>query len=125
MTERLKNTCDVEIIHPQIVKRVQEAMPKDHHFYNLSNLFKMFADNTRLKILWALSIEEMCVCDLSALLDMTISAVSHQLKALRQANLVKFTREGKNVFYSLVDCHVKEIFDMGLEHAQEGDVLHG
>jgi len=109
--------CD--IIHEEVVARVREAMPKNESFYHLSNFYKMFADNTRLKILWALSCEEMCVCDLAALLGMTKSAISHQLKSLRLAKLVKFNRQGKVVYYSLVDCHVREIFVMGFEHVLE------
>ena len=107
------------IIHEEVVARVRDVMVDDRYFYDLSNLFKMFADNTRLKILWALSQEEMCVCDLAALLGMTKSAISHQLKSLRLANLVKFIRQGKVVYYSLVDCHAKEIFEKGFEHIME------
>jgi len=110
-------TCDV--IHEEVVARVREAMPDGGKFYELSSFYKMFADNTRLKILWALSCEEMCVCDLAALLGMTKSAISHQLKSLRLAKLVKFNRQGKIVYYSLVDCHVREIFEMGFEHILE------
>jgi len=94
-------------------------MPDNKEFYDLANLYKMYADNTRLKILWALSCEDMCVCDLAALLQMTNSAISHQLKFLRLANLVKFERQGKIVYYSLVDDHVKDIFEKGLEHSLE------
>ena len=111
--------CDVNIIHEDVVSRVRSSMPDGEDLYALSNLYKMFADNTRLRIMWALSFEEMCVCDLAALLNMTISATSHQLKSLRLANLVKYNKQGKNVYYSLVDCHVKEIFLMGLEHVKE------
>jgi len=112
-------SCDVDTIHEEVVARVRTNMPDNSNFYDLSNLYKMFADSTRLKILWALSQEEMCVCDLAALLGMTISAVSHQLKSLRLANLVKFDKRGKIVYYSLVDCHAKAIFDKGLEHILE------
>jgi len=98
---------------------VREAMPEGGQFYTLSNLYKMFADNTRLKILWALSRERMCVCDLAVLLGTTKSAVSHQLKSLRLANLVKNERQGKNVYYSLVDCHVREMLENGLAHSAE------
>jgi len=111
--------CAATIIHEEIVARVREAMLKDEHFYDLANLFKMFADNTRLKILWALSKEDMCVCDLAALLGMTKSAISHQLKSLRLANIVKYVRQGKVVYYSLVDCHAREIFGKGFEHILE------
>ena len=112
-------SCECDMIHEEAVARVRGAMPDGENFYALANLYKMFADNTRLKILWALSCEKMCVCDLAALLNMTISAISHQLKSLRLANIVKFNKQGKIVYYSLVDCHVKEIFKMGFEHIGE------
>jgi len=113
------STCETEAIHEEVVTRVREAMPAADDFYALSNLYKMFADGTRLKILWALSREEMCVCDLAALLGMTKSAISHQLKSLRLAKLVKFDKRGKEVYYSLVECHAKAIFEMGFEHILE------
>ena len=112
-------TCDGVVIHEEVVERVRASMPDVENFYNLANLYKMFADNTRLKILWALSCEDMCVCDLAALLGMTTSAISHQLKSLRLANLVKYEKQGKIVYYSLVDCHAREIFQMGFEHVLE------
>jgi len=114
-----KPTCDANIIHEEVVARVQSAMPIEQNFYDLANLYKMLADNTRLKILWALSREEMCVCDLAALLGKTKSAVSHQLKSLRLTNLVKFDKQGKNVYYSLVDCHVREMLENGFAHSKE------
>ena len=109
----------VQACNEEAVARVRINMPEAEEIYKLANLYKMFADKTRLKILWALSCEEMCVCDLAALLGMTTSAVSHQLKLLRLANLVKYDKQGRQVYYSLVDCHVKEIFMMGFEHVQE------
>jgi len=116
----MKNlNCDCEVLHEEIVNRVYESMPDSESFAKLSNLYKMYADNTRLKILWALSCESMCVCDLAVLLDMTKSAISHQLKSLRLTNLVKSQKKGKNVFYSLVDEHVREIFEKGFEHVHE------
>jgi len=111
--------CDSDVIHEDIVVRVRSAMPENNSFYNLANFYKIFADNTRLKILWALSCEEMCVCDLAALLSMSVSAVSHQLKSLRLAKLVKFNKQGKVVYYSLVECHVKDIIEQGFEHIME------
>ena len=114
-----KFTCDCEVIHEDVVERVRNAMPDGDNFYNLTKFYKMFADSTRLKILWALSREDMCVCDLAVLLDMTKSAISHQLKSLRLANLVKYDKRGRNVYYSLVECHVKEIFEQGFEHVME------
>ena len=111
--------CDCYAIHEESVERVRTAMPMEDDFYDLANLYKMFADKTRVKILWALSCEDMCVCDLSVLLDMTKSAVSHQLKSLRLANLVKYNKQGKVVYYSLADDHIKDIFEKGFEHVHE------
>ena len=112
-------SCDCDVIHDDVVKRVRRAMPESMDFYNLSNLYKMFADNTRVKILWALSCNSMCVCDLAVLLGMTKSAISHQLKSLRLSNLVKYEKQGKMVLYSLADRHVKDIFKKGFEHIKE------
>jgi ArsR family transcriptional regulator len=119
MTNKNLLTCDCDAIHEEVIERVEKVMPNEAGFNSLSNLYKMFADKTRLKILWALSEEEMCVCDLAVLLDMTKSAISHQLKSLRESNLVKYEKRGRNVYYSLVDCHVKDILEQGLEHALE------
>ena len=94
-------------------------MPEDELIFDLAEFFKVFADSTRMKILWALHESELCVCDIAVVLDMTKSAVSHQLKYLRDANLVKFRKEGKIVYYSLSDNHVKKIFEMALEHLEE------
>jgi ArsR family transcriptional regulator len=112
-------TCDCDIIHQDVVDKVQKLMPPNDDFYDLADLYKMFADETRLKILWALTCSEMCVCDLAALLNMTKSAISHQLKSLRLSNLVKPDKQGKNVFYSLADSHVRDIFEKGFEHIRE------
>jgi len=108
--------CDCDVIHADIVKKVRKAMPKEEDFYELADLYKMFSDSTRVRILWALSSGEMCVCDLAVLLDMTKSAISHQLKLLRLSNLVKYDKQGKIVFYSLADDHVRDIFEKGFEH---------
>ena len=111
--------CDCDVIHEDVVKRVKKTMPKDEVIYDLADLYKMFADSTRLRILWALSREELCVCDIAVLLGMTKSAISHQLKSLRLSNLVKYDKRGKEVYYSLADSHVKDIFEKGLEHIYE------
>ena len=111
--------CDCDVIHEETVKRVKKTMPKDEDIYDLADLYKMFADSTRLRILWALSREELCVCDIAVLLGMTKSAISHQLKSLRLSNLVKHDKRGKEVYYSLADSHVKDIFEKGLEHIYE------
>ncbi|MBP8893569.1 MAG: winged helix-turn-helix transcriptional regulator [Saprospiraceae bacterium] len=94
-------------------------MPEEDELYDLSDFFKVLGDSTRAKIMWALDEHEMCVCDMAVLLNMTKSAISHQLRSLRQADLVKFRKEGKVVFYSLTDDHVKQIFEKGLEHIRE------
>jgi ArsR family transcriptional regulator len=111
--------CDCDVIHDEVVARVRGVMPVNDNFYELANLYKMFADYTRLKVLWALSQEPMCVCDLAVLLDMTKSAISHQLKPLRLANLVKYEKQGKISYYRLADDHVKDIFEKGFEHVCE------
>lgn len=111
--------CDCDVIHAEVVERVKRRMPEDSALYDLSDFFKVLGDSTRVRIMWALDESEMCVCDMAVLLNMTKSAVSHQLKALKQANLVKFRREGKNVFYSLDDQHVRDIFEKALEHTAE------
>jgi ArsR family transcriptional regulator len=111
--------CDCEVIHEDVVERVKAAMPDSKDFYDLANLYKMFADNTRVRILGALSCETMCVCDLAVLLGMTKSAISHQLKSLRLANLVRYDKKGKVVYYSLADDHIKDIFEKGFEHIRE------
>ena len=111
--------CDCEVIHEETVKRVKKHMPKEEDFYDLADLYKMFSDSTRVRILWALSREEMCVCDIAVLLGMTKSAISHQLKSLRLSNLVKYDKQGKEVYYSLADSHVKDIFEKGFEHIHE------
>ncbi len=115
----LSAQCDCEVIHEDIVKEVRDKMPSGDDFSALANLYKMFSDPTRVKIMWALSLNEMCVCDLAVLLNMTKSAISHQLKFLRLTNLVKFQRQGKMVRYSLADDHVKDIFKNGFEHIRE------
>ena len=111
--------CDCDVIHGELVGRVRKLMPKDEDFYDLADLYKMFSDSTRVRILWALSREEMCVCDIAVLLGMTKSAISHQLKSLRLANLVKYDKRGKEVYYYLADSHVKDIFEKGFEHIHE------
>ena len=117
--KNVQYTCDCEVIHEDVVGRVRSAMPEGSNFYELANLYKMFADNTRVKVLWALSCERMCVCDLAVLLGMTKSAISHQLKSLRLSNLVKYEKQGKVAYYSLADNHVKDIFEKGFEHILE------
>lgn len=117
--KELEINCDCDVLHADIVDKVRLAMPEEDELYDLSDFFKVLGDSTRAKIIWALDESEMCVCDIAVLLNMTKSAISHQLKSLRAANLVKYRKEGKVVFYSLTDDHVKEIFEKGLEHIRE------
>ena len=112
-------SCDCEVIHEEIVNSASEKMLSKDMYIELASLFKLFGDGTRLQIMHALEHNELCVCDIAALLGLTKSAVSHQLKALRLVNLVKFRREGQTVYYSLADSHVKTIIDIGLEHIME------
>ena len=105
--------------HGAAVERVRDQLPEDDILYDLADLFRIFADSSRIKILYALFEAELCVCDISKLLGLTQSAVSHQLRALKQAKLVKYRREGKTVFYSLADDHVVTILAQGMEHVGE------
>ena len=118
--ERLRSnslyTCNCDVIHEDIVNDVKGKMQPKDDYIQLASLFKLFGDGTRVQILHALEQSEMCVCDLAVLLGVTKSAISHQLKALRLAGLVKFRREAQIVYYSLADDHVKEIIDKGFEH---------
>ena len=111
--------CESEVIHEEQVSLVRSLMVSEEEYLGLASLYKMFGDPTRIRILHALLQSELCVCDLAALLGLTKSAVSHQLKALRLANLVKFRREGQVIFYSLADEHVKDILNLGFEHIRE------
>lgn len=111
--------CDLIYVHEDIVKKVRSELPNEDTLYDLTELFRIFGDSTRIRILYVLSASEMCVCDIAALLGMTQSAISHQLRALKNARLVKSRREGKIVFYSLADSHVRTIIDQGMEHVSE------
>lgn len=111
--------CDCSVIHQDIVDKTRESMPAEENLYDLAELFKVFGDTTRIKILYALFASEMCVCDIAVLLNMTQSAISHQLRVLKQTRLVKYRKDGKIVYYSLDDEHVKQIFDQGLIHINE------
>ena len=106
-------------VHSDVIDKVNETMPEEEILYDLAELFKIFGDSTRIKILYVLFESEMCVFDISQLLNMSMSAISHQLRILKQNRLVKSRREGKAVFYSLADGHVRTIINQGLEHIQE------
>lgn len=111
--------CDMVCIHEELLEKVTGEMPKEEELYDLAELFKVFGDSTRIRILFVLFEAEVCVCDLAEALHMTQSAVSHQLKILKQAKLVKNRREGKSIFYSLADQHVRTIIAQGREHIEE------
>jgi len=113
------DVCTDDIVHEQTLQHVRTNMLNDQIVNELAEFFRLFGDATRLRILYALSLSEMCVCDISEFLDMSQSAVSHQLKVLRQSRLVKYRREGRNVFYSLDDEHIQQIIAIGLKHINE------
>ncbi len=111
--------CAYRHVHPEFVEQMKQKLPEEGVLYDLADLFKLFGDSTRLQILYLLSESEMCVCDIAQLLQLSQSAVSHQLKTLKQSKLVTFRRQGKTVFYSLADSHVQTILSQGMEHITE------
>lgn len=111
--------CDCTIIHQDVINEVRKCMPDEESLMDLADFFKVFGDSTRVRIICALFKSELCVCDIASLLGMTKSAISHQLRVLKQSKLVKYRRDGKVVYYSLDDDHVKNIFDQGLSHIEE------
>ncbi len=111
--------CESFEIHENLLKIVRETMPEETELYDLAELFKVFGDSTRIRILFVLFEAEVCVCDLASALNMTQSAISHQLRILKQNKLVKSRRDGKSVFYSLADDHVRTIINQGREHIEE------
>jgi ArsR family transcriptional regulator len=111
--------CECEELHNDVIEHRREEMPDQNTLYDLSDFFKVLGDSTRVSILFAIDGEPMCVCDIAALLGMTKSAVSHQLKILRQSSLVTYRKVGKNVFYSLADDHVRDIIEKALDHINE------
>ncbi len=111
--------CRCTEVHPERIAHVGGQMPLDEELFGLADLFKIFADSTRIRILYVLYESELCVCDIAALLGMTVSAISHQLRTLKQARLVKYRREGKTVYYSLADDHIHAILAQGMDHIKE------
>ena len=111
--------CEVTLIHEDNVKKAINELPDDELIADLSDMFKIFGDQTRVKILMALESGELCVCDIAAVMNMSQSAISHQLRVLKQSNIVKTRRQGKVVYYSISDDHVKEIFEIAIVHVQE------
>lgn len=119
MEERKDEVCDGFEVHEDLLKIVNETLPEETELYDLAELFKVFGDSTRIRILFVLFEAEVCVCDLAKVLNMTQSAISHQLRILKQNKLVKSRREGKSIFYSLADDHVRTIINQGREHIEE------
>lgn len=111
--------CDGTEVHEELLKCVREGMPPEEKLYDLAELFKVFGDSTRIRILFTLFEADVCVCDMAEALGMTASAVSHQLKILKNSRLIRSRREGKSVFYSLADDHVRTIIRQGMEHTEE------
>lgn len=119
MEERKDEVCDGFEVHEDLLKIVNETLPEETELYDLAELFKVFGDSTRIRILFVLFEAEVCVCDLAKALNMTQSAISHQLRILKLNKLVKSRREGKSIFYSLADDHVRTIINQGREHIEE------
>lgn len=117
--EKIPVCTEDECSHPDVVASVADKMPDEEMLYDVAELFKVFGDSTRVRIICALFESEMCVCDIAELLNMNQSAISHQLRVLKQARLVKYRREGKTVYYALADSHIQTIFDQAFEHIME------
>jgi len=117
--EKIAPCCEFMHVHEKEVEKVLEAMPEQEQLQNLAEFFRVFGDSTRIRILYALSQSELCVCDIASLLGMGQSAISHQLRILKQMRLVKFRRDGKSVLYSLADSHIEMILAQGMEHIGE------
>lgn len=118
---RSEFVCNCNIVHHDVVDRIKKEMLSGAEYESLSAFFRVFGDETRIRILWALDQHEMCVCDLCNVLEMTKSAVSHQLSSLRKVHLVRFRKDGKSVYYSLDDEHIRKIFETGLEHVRHSE----
>ena len=124
MQETTGNVCGEEMceynhVHSDVLEEVENSLPDEEMLYDIAELFKVFGDSTRTRIISALFEAELCVCDIADLLKMTTSAVSHQLRTLRQTTIVKSRRSGKEIYYSLDDEHIKEIYKMALAHLRE------
>ncbi len=119
INDRELDCCETSEVHEELLKIVRDTLPPEEELYDLAELFKVFGDSTRIRILFVLFEAEVCVCDLAAALNMTVSSVSHQLKILKQNKLIKSRREGRSVFYSLADDHVRTIVSQGMEHLEE------
>lgn len=113
--------CDNTEVHKELVKKVHDTLPEENELYDLAELFKIFGDSTRIRILYVLFEAEVCVCDIAEALNMTQSAISHQLRILKNSKLIKSRRSGKSIFYSLADDHVRTIIAAGREHIEEDE----
>ena len=111
--------CDEFCTHDDLLRRLRPELPREEKLYDLAELFKIFGDTTRIRILYVLFESEVCVCDIAEVLGMTQSAISHQLRLLKQAKLVRSRREGKTVYYALADDHVRTILGQGMDHVNE------
>ncbi len=111
--------CDEFCTHADLIGKVKPELPEEEKLYDLAELFKIFGDSTRIRILYVLFESEVCVCDIAEVLGMTQSAISHQLRLLKQAKLVRSRREGKTVYYALADDHVRTILGQGMDHINE------
>jgi ArsR family transcriptional regulator len=114
--EAIMSICTTSHINEELVEEIKESLPKEEVLFDLADFFKVFGDSTRIKIIYLLLKSEMCVCDIAEILSMSQSAISHQLRTLRDAKLVKYRKEGKTVFYSLDDDHVKNVIEQGYSH---------
>jgi len=121
MDERTVQTevCETNVIHYEVVEKVKAQMPPEDPVYDVAELFKVFGDSTRARVICALTVSEMCVCDIAALLAMSSSAISHQLRILKQSGIVRNRRVGKIVYYSLADEHIRQLFTVAFEHVTE------
>ncbi|MDR1766060.1 MAG: metalloregulator ArsR/SmtB family transcription factor [Lachnospiraceae bacterium] len=117
--ERFAEVCELMHVHEDIIERVAGVMPPEDELFDLADFFRVFGDTTRIKILYVLGQSEMCVCDIAGLLGMGQSAISHQLRVLKQMRLVKYRKDGKAVFYALADAHIESILAQGMEHIRE------
>lgn len=117
--DTIETDCPNHTHHPEIPGKISERLPSEEEMYLLSELFKLFGDSTRIRILCALAEKELCVCQIADTLEMTQSAISHQLRILKQGSLVKCRRDGKTIFYSLADNHVRTIISQGIDHIEE------
>ncbi|MDI9513591.1 MAG: winged helix-turn-helix transcriptional regulator [Clostridiaceae bacterium] len=114
-----RQSTDQPVMDKELVENVRQKMPDEELLYDLAEFFKVFGDSTRIKIIWALFEADMCVCDIAKLLNMSQSAISHQLRVLKNSRLVRYKKSGKTVYYSLNDDHIERIFELGMEHIME------